>query len=507
MLVTALLFFVFVPGIQKYEESGTNQVSVFVNGVQVGTVKDAKDVDAMLLEARRRVALQYNGLVLIDTSVVLSGSKDVLGTIDDDETVINNICKVFESNILKTKQAAYEVKIKEFTVNLKSITDVQALLKASLEIYDVNNEWNVELVMDPTRELNVLTTKVEKVASDETEDIIKISPYFPVGGALLQMEQIYNGAFSQKNNIYDFGIVDIDFAENVEVVPAYVDADKISTLEEAINLVTKTQEAKKIYEVEAGDSLGIIAQKNDMTIQDIIDMNPQTITSESSMIRPGDEITVSSPQPELSVIRTERTYYEETYFADTVYIDNDEWYTTQSKVIQEPSSGYRKVVANLTYHNAELTNTDIIYENVVKEAVAKVIERGTKSPPTYLKPLSGGRLSSSFGRRKSPTKGASTYHKGIDWATPVGTAIVASRGGTVIRAGWGSGYGYCVYIQHPDGVVTRYGHLSKVLVKNGQSVQQGEKIALSGNTGVSSGPHLHFEILINGAQVNPLNYL
>ena len=135
------------------------------------------------------------------------------------------------------------------------------------------------------------------------------------------------------------------------------------------------------------------------------------------------------------------------------------------------------------------------------------MKRGTKIPPTYVKPISGGRVSSSFGRRSAPVKGASTYHKGIDWATPTGTAVMASCGGTVAKAGWGSGYGYVVYINHADGRQTRYAHLSKVLVKAGESVKQNQKIALSGNTGRSSGPHLHFEILINGKQVNPVNYL
>lgn len=84
---------------------------------------------------------------------------------------------------------------------------------------------------------------------------------------------------------------------------------------------------------------------------------------------------------------------------------------------------------------------------------------------------------------------------------------MASAPGKVSKAGWGRGYGYVVYIDHADGRQTRYGHLSKVLVSVGEQVSQGEKIALSGNTGVSTGPRVHFEILINGSQVNPADYL
>lgn len=161
----------------------------------------------------------------------------------------------------------------------------------------------------------------------------------------------------------------------------------------------------------------------------------------------------------------------------------------------------------IEYKNGQEIGREILKEEVYAEAVPKIVERGTKIPPTYIKPIAGGRRSSGFGARSAPTKGASTNHKGIDWAVPIGTTVVASNAGTVTHAGWASGYGYAVYISHGDGRQTRYGHLSKVLVKPGQTVSQGERIALSGNTGRSTGPHLHFEIRINGTAVNPLNYL
>jgi murein DD-endopeptidase MepM/ murein hydrolase activator NlpD len=233
----------------------------------------------------------------------------------------------------------------------------------------------------------------------------------------------------------------------------------------------------------------------------------ETIDDENSTIRVGDELVVTVPEPELSVVRTEEMYYEEDYEAEVIYVDNDDWYTTQTQTLQEPSAGHRKVVADVTYRNSEEQSRTILKEEITYEAVPKIVERGTKIPPTYIKPISGGRLSSNFGRRTAPTKGASSYHKGIDWSTPVGTAVMASSAGTVVKAGWGSGYGYVVYIDHADGRQTRYGHLSKVLVSVGQTVSQGQKIALSGNTGVSTGPHVHFEILIGGSQVDPLKYL
>ena len=91
MLGTALLIFVCAPGIQKLEDTGSNMVSIFVNGTQVGTVKDATEVDGMILEARRRIASENSNLVLVNSDVVLSGSTDVVGQVDERQTIVDNI--------------------------------------------------------------------------------------------------------------------------------------------------------------------------------------------------------------------------------------------------------------------------------------------------------------------------------------------------------------------------------------------------------------------------------
>ena len=118
-----------------------------------------------------------------------------------------------------------------------------------------------------------------------------------------------------------------------------------------------------------------------------------------------------------------------------------------------------------------------------------------------------GWLSSGFGYRVSPFTGQREFHKGIDIATRMKAPIVAPANGIVSRIAWDRGYGRILTIAHGHGIVTRYAHLSKVLVKKGQYVKRGETIALVGNTGRSTGPHLHYEVLLNGIPVNPLRYI
>ena len=118
-----------------------------------------------------------------------------------------------------------------------------------------------------------------------------------------------------------------------------------------------------------------------------------------------------------------------------------------------------------------------------------------------------GYLTSSFGYRSSPFTGRSSLHKGIDVSNRIGTPIWAPARGAVTFSGHDGAYGICIVIDHGNNIVTRYAHMSKALVSVGQYVQRGDVIGHIGNTGRSTGPHLHYEVIVNGAHVNPMRYI
>jgi murein DD-endopeptidase MepM/ murein hydrolase activator NlpD len=119
-----------------------------------------------------------------------------------------------------------------------------------------------------------------------------------------------------------------------------------------------------------------------------------------------------------------------------------------------------------------------------------------------------GSLRSGVGMRGNPFGGSGTeYHKGQDIAAPMGTPVIATADGNITIAGWQRGYGWVVYIDHGNGITTRYGHLSRIDVAVGQNIRRGEQLGLVGSTGRSTGPHLHYEVRINGQPVSPLLYL
>lgn len=170
--------------------------------------------------------------------------------------------------------------------------------------------------------------------------------------------------------------------------------------------------------------------------------------------------------------------------------------------------------AQKEYDDAVAAEKAAAEKAAAEKAAAEKAAAGNSGTTTYssgrismIWPCSSTRITSYFGKRTSPTAGASTYHQGLDIGASSGSAIYAAASGTVTSAGYNSARGNYVVISHGSGVSTVYMHCSAVYVSAGDSVSQGQTIAAVGSTGISTGPHLHFGVIEDGSYVNPLNYV
>lgn len=169
------------------------------------------------------------------------------------------------------------------------------------------------------------------------------------------------------------------------------------------------------------------------------------------------------------------------------YLKDAKYYARlENELLQESN----RVTANI---RALLAKTK--YKAPIKESTGR-----------FIWPMRGP-ITSGFGYRYHPIHRYRARHTGIDISRPTGTPIVAADGGRVIAAGWQQGYGKAVVILHGRGLATLYGHMSRISVSAGQTVEQGQRIGACGSTGYSTGPHLHFEVRVGGSPVNPMRYL
>jgi murein DD-endopeptidase MepM/ murein hydrolase activator NlpD len=167
----------------------------------------------------------------------------------------------------------------------------------------------------------------------------------------------------------------------------------------------------------------------------------------------------------------------------------------------EAAARLQEMVASRAEREDALVAAQRVQADADQAAVAAAAEAAR---PKAVLPVAGARISSGFGYRWG------TLHAGMDFAAPMGTPEYAVMDGVVIRAGAASGFGLAVYVQHADGDVTVYGHMEQILVQEGQAVKAGDTIALLGNRGQSTGPHLHFEVHVggmDGQKVDPLPWL
>jgi murein DD-endopeptidase MepM/ murein hydrolase activator NlpD len=153
--------------------------------------------------------------------------------------------------------------------------------------------------------------------------------------------------------------------------------------------------------------------------------------------------------------------------------------------------------------NLASVSQEKVFESLIKDLKR---QRNLLSSTPSIWPTTGW-LSSGFGYRISPFTGLREFHKGLDISGRKGTPVIATADGIVTFTGKNGFYGNMIKIDHGHGMATRYGHLEKILKKTGEAVKRGDVIALMGNTGKSTGPHLHYEVFLNGLSVNPQKYI
>lgn len=473
---------------KKLLKNKAGYFSIQFNGQEVGAANTREEAEDALAAARLRFSQEYDSVIYLDNSIdIVEESRVVASRMSEDQLEDVLYTTLFECVTDKENSTAYTLRMDDFTVTLSSKEEIVEVMEKVTEKYDSKKEFQVKL---DSGDSGYGTYALEVVKSDIKETSTDIVASALNGTSGLNTEEVHS--------LRD-GIVGIGFEEELSINETPARGANVMTVQQAYDAITKEKEAKTTYVVEQGDCLSIIANKCDISLSDLYALNDGL--TENTLIVPGDVLIVTVPKAELSVVITERKTYEEDFDAEVQYVDDDTQYRGYSRVLEEGTQGHHKVTADITTVNGVQKSLTYVEETITAEPTPKVVAVGTLTPPTYLKPISGGTFTSGFGYRWG------SMHTGVDWGCPIGTPVRASASGTVVRAGWYAGYGYCVDIRHTDGSMTRYGHLNSIAVSYGQQVSQSSVIAYSGNTGNSTGPHVHFEIWLNGVAVNPLNYV
>ncbi len=298
-------------------------------------------------------------------------------------------------------------------------------------------------------------------------------------------------------------ILNIEIVENVEIIKKDTSLSSIKDYETVLALLEKGTTETKVHVVESGENYWTIARSNKLTVEELIQANPD---KNEKLIHPGDEINLIVPKPYLTVVTVEeKTYVKKTQFGKEVEYTST-LYKDQRQVKKKGVYGEVEVLAKVKKHNGIEIEEEILSQVVLSQPTAQIELQGTKPLPplhgtgVFMRPTRGSFVSG-FGMRWG------RMHNGIDLASRTGTPIKAADGGVVTIAGWLGNYGLLVEIDHGGGWKTRYGHCSKIYVKVGQKVYKDKTIAAVGNTGNSTGPHVHFEVIKHGVPQNPLNYI
>ncbi len=308
-----------------------------------------------------------------------------------------------------------------------------------------------------------------------------------------------------------------EFIQKVQVVDGLYPISSIVSAADMKAYLTRETVVAKHYTVQAGETLGAVARKNDMTLSELRAMN--AAYQNTDMVHIGDEVLVQRPQPYLRVQVVRTLKYSEDIAFDVQKEQDSKQYTTYEKVKTKGVNGSKDVVAEIVLVDGVEQSRRVISETVTKEPVTQVVVVGTKKKVASAgntvvvgDGVATGRFVWPVPVCRNTSRGFRGGHGALDICNgPVSVRnkpFIAADGGVVVEAakGWNGGYGNMIRIRHSNGYETIYAHCSSLYVVTGQKVTKGQQLGLIGSTGRTSGPHLHFEVRLNGRKVDPMQF-
>jgi len=310
------------------------------------------------------------------------------------------------------------------------------------------------------------------------------------------IEQVKKHYYPQKGQCT---ILSCEIKENISTSSVMAYREEIMDTYDAVQKILDGKGVKKVYTVQKGDTLWDIALRNGVSLEELQLANEGI---DIDNIHIGDEINLSVIEPYMTVTVVADVTSKEVIPYETKKVTDKTLKAGTTVVKQEGQNGLAEVKAKVTLVNGNVVSEEVENRTVLSEPVAKIVNIGAYyvASGTYIRPTNGI-ISSRYGYRHGE------FHTGVDFASARGTGIKVSNTGKVVSAGWKGNYGLCVIVDHGNGIQTLYGHCSKLYVSAGDYVSKGDIIAAVGSTGRSTGPHVHFEVRINGKYTNPFNYI
>lgn len=426
---------------------------VYLGDTYIGPVTNEESVTEIVEQKEKEASLQYENMEVDASSDVSLVPEHVFSFEIDDTNTLEKL-----NTELEVQTPAFAMKIDEEPV---------AYFKSEQDYEEAIHQLKLEYVTE--KELQQLENNVSKELAKNESRLLEVS-----------------------------------VVENLAIENTKVNPEQILTPEKAVDYLKTGSVEQELYAVQKGDVLGKIAKKHNLSVAELLKLNPDI--NENTILQIGQKLNVTVEKPLVNVkVVYEKSRVEKIDFTKIVE-ENDSMYKGEKIVKQEGEYGKKKVEYIITELNGKRVEKAVTEETVLSEPSDRVVVVGTKvvsdrGTGAFAWPTSGGYISSNMGNRWGE------FHRGIDIARPSNYNITASDNGVVTFAGWDGTYGQKIVVDHNNGYETLYAHLSEIKVTVGQVVPQGSIIGIMGSTGNSTGTHLHFEVHKNGSYVNPLTLL